>query len=159
MERVWTPDKESEDAYDAAYEKASVTIGGYQLHPRDLDAYATIAYQPAGLDREDKDGDYEDEDEDEDGGDQVPGGLDAAPGCASSSSPCPGRLATSSSTASWTTGPPTASSAATPTCYATAIPRRRQRGSPRWSTSTRPTPSAPVSSPRTAVGAPLLNMR
>ena len=32
VERVWTSDGESGEAYDAAYEKASVTVGGRRLH-------------------------------------------------------------------------------------------------------------------------------
>ncbi|MGW2543155.1 hypothetical protein ACWC5I_20335 [Kitasatospora sp. NPDC001574] len=67
-ERVWSPDEESSERYDAAYEKASVTIGDRRLHPRDLDAYATIAYEVAGL--------HQDDDEDNQG--EVPGELDAA---------------------------------------------------------------------------------
>ncbi|WP_406514806.1 hypothetical protein OH809_43130 [Streptomyces sp. NBC_00873] len=47
MERIWTPDEESSEEHDAAYEKASVTIGGRLLHPRDLDSYATFAYEYA----------------------------------------------------------------------------------------------------------------
>ncbi|WP_327072086.1 hypothetical protein OG196_42860 [Kitasatospora purpeofusca] len=74
MERVWSPDEESSEAYDAAYEKAAVTIGDRRLHPRDLDAYATIAYEVAGL-RQDDEGGFDDEDDHEDG---VPGELDAA---------------------------------------------------------------------------------
>ncbi|WP_405475294.1 hypothetical protein [Streptomyces sp. NBC_00009] len=49
MERVRSPDEETDEAYDAAYEKACVTIGGRRLHPRDLDAYTTIAYELADL--------------------------------------------------------------------------------------------------------------
>ncbi|MFB7668864.1 hypothetical protein ACFC1R_33915 [Kitasatospora sp. NPDC056138] len=63
------------------------------MHSRDLDAYATIADPVAGLDQEDDDGYTK-------GEDQVPGELPAAlewaaPGCASSSSRCPGRSAMS----------------------------------------------------------------
>lgn len=49
MERVWTPDEETDEAYETAYEKACVTIGGRRLHPRDLDAYTAIAYELADL--------------------------------------------------------------------------------------------------------------
>ncbi|MGW1159327.1 hypothetical protein [Streptomyces sp. NPDC002519] len=49
MERVWTPDEETDEKYDAAYEKGCVTIAGRRLHPRDLDAYTTIAYELADL--------------------------------------------------------------------------------------------------------------
>ncbi|MFD7736276.1 hypothetical protein ACFV6F_38590 [Kitasatospora phosalacinea] len=73
MERVWSPDEESSEKYDAAYEQGAVTIGDRVLHPRDLDAYATIAYELAGLREDDGFGD------DEDGlGDVDPEGLDAA---------------------------------------------------------------------------------
>ncbi|MFE2729356.1 hypothetical protein [Kitasatospora sp. NPDC059327] len=71
MERVWSPDEESSEAYDAAYEEASVTIGDRRLHPRDLDAYATIAFEVAGLDR-DVEGGFDDDQG------EVPGELDAA---------------------------------------------------------------------------------
>ncbi|MEV0494469.1 hypothetical protein [Streptomyces atratus] len=57
MERIWTPDEESSEEHDAAYEKANVTIGGRLLHPRDLDSYATFAYEYAGLEDE---GDFTD---------------------------------------------------------------------------------------------------
>ncbi|MET9108362.1 hypothetical protein [Streptomyces zhihengii] len=53
MERVWTPDEESDARYDAAYDKASVSLDGSRLHPRDLDAYCAIAYAIAGLDQGD----------------------------------------------------------------------------------------------------------
>ena len=76
MERVWTPDGESAAGYDAAYEKAAVTIGDRRLHPRDLDAYAAIAFELAGLGEGDDDG-FDDEDDDEGQG-EVPGELDAA---------------------------------------------------------------------------------
>ncbi|MFI1652167.1 MULTISPECIES: hypothetical protein [Streptomyces] len=52
-ERIWAPDADSDDAHMAAYEKARVTIGGHRLHPRDLDTYATLAYDYAGLAEED----------------------------------------------------------------------------------------------------------
>ncbi|GAA2793183.1 hypothetical protein GCM10010441_18030 [Kitasatospora paracochleata] len=74
MERVWTPDEESSAAYDTAYEKTAVTIGDRRLHPRDLDAYTTIAYEVAGLHQGDEDGL---DDEDDDQGD-LPGDLDLA---------------------------------------------------------------------------------
>ncbi|MBV6702619.1 hypothetical protein [Kitasatospora aureofaciens] len=48
-----------------------MTIGDRRLHPRNLDAYATIAYHLVGLDQEDEDGLDGDQDE-------VPGELDAA---------------------------------------------------------------------------------
>ncbi|MFD0351989.1 hypothetical protein ACFQ0M_49235 [Kitasatospora aburaviensis] len=154
MERVWSPDEESSEAYDAAYEKAAVTIDGQVLHPRDLDAYATIAYEVAGLHQGDEDG-FDDEDDQ----DEVPGDLDLAlewarAGGVSSSSPYPGRSATSCCTASWTTVPPTASSTATPTCCAAATRRRPRPGSPRWSTSTRTTTWVPGSSPPTVPSTP-----
>ncbi|MFI6448546.1 hypothetical protein [Kitasatospora sp. NPDC050543] len=74
MERVWSPDEESGEGYDAAYEKAAVTIGDRRLHPRDLDAYATIAYEVAGLHQEDDEDGFDDEDDQG----EVPGKLDAA---------------------------------------------------------------------------------
>ncbi|OEJ23253.1 hypothetical protein AR457_00515 [Streptomyces agglomeratus] len=60
MERVWTPHEESDEEHEHAHEKASVTIGGRLLHPRDLDAYATFAYEYAGLEDEDDFTDAED---------------------------------------------------------------------------------------------------
>ncbi|MFD5083426.1 hypothetical protein ACFWOG_12405 [Kitasatospora sp. NPDC058406] len=69
MERDWSPDEESGEAY----EKASVAIGDRRLHPRDLDAYATIAYEVAGLRQDGEDG-FDDEDDQG----EVPGELDAA---------------------------------------------------------------------------------
>ncbi|WP_128380445.1 hypothetical protein [Streptomyces cavernae] len=75
MERVWSPDEETDEAYDAAYEKACVTIGGRRLHPRDLDAYTAIAYELADLADQDEEFDPNDvESEDE----LVRGDLDAA---------------------------------------------------------------------------------
>ncbi|MFD8782515.1 hypothetical protein [Kitasatospora sp. NPDC059599] len=74
MKRVWTPDEESSEAYEAAYEKVSVTISDRQLRPRDLVAYATIAYELAGL--REGDGDFGDNEDDQ--GDVDPEGLDAA---------------------------------------------------------------------------------
>ncbi|MFE1875043.1 hypothetical protein ACFW9N_29935 [Streptomyces sp. NPDC059496] len=53
LERMWAPDADSDDAHGDAYEKASVTIGGHRLHPRDLDTYAALAYEYAGLAEED----------------------------------------------------------------------------------------------------------
>lgn len=73
LERVWTPDDETSEAYDAAYDKASVVIGGHRLHPRDLDAYTTIAYQLADL----ADDDF-DPAEGENEADLAHGDLDAA---------------------------------------------------------------------------------
>ncbi|MDQ1042148.1 hypothetical protein [Streptomyces sp. V4I2] len=75
MERVWTPDAESGEAYEAAYEKACVTIGGHLLHPRDFDAYTAIAYKLADL--TDRDGDF-DPDDLENEADLVRGDLEAA---------------------------------------------------------------------------------
>ncbi|MEU2159103.1 hypothetical protein ABZ532_29540 [Streptomyces sp. NPDC019396] len=49
MERVWTPDEETDEKYDAAYEKGCVAIAGRSQHPRDLDAYTAIAYELADL--------------------------------------------------------------------------------------------------------------
>ncbi|MFK0016356.1 hypothetical protein [Streptomyces sp. NPDC091027] len=53
LERVWAPDADSGDTHVDEYEKASVTIGGRRLHPRDLDTYAALAYEYAGLPEED----------------------------------------------------------------------------------------------------------
>ncbi len=53
MERVRTPDEETDEAYDAAYAKDSVTPRGWRLHPRDLDAYTAVAYELAALADED----------------------------------------------------------------------------------------------------------
>ncbi|MDK1476940.1 hypothetical protein QNO07_26680 [Streptomyces sp. 549] len=49
LERIWPPDEETSAAQDAAYEKACVTLAGRRLHPRDLDAYTTTAYELAGF--------------------------------------------------------------------------------------------------------------
>lgn len=69
IERIWLPDEETAPEEEAAYEAGAVTIAGHILHPRCLDAYATIAYDLAGL------ADGEDEDtEDSD----VPGDLEEA---------------------------------------------------------------------------------
>ncbi|MFJ9080472.1 hypothetical protein ACIRO3_35345 [Streptomyces sp. NPDC102278] len=76
MERIWTPDEESSEEQHTAYHKASVTIGGRLLHPRDLDSYAAFAYEYAGLDDEDADDDLDDEDGQ--GQPRVTGDLEAA---------------------------------------------------------------------------------
>ncbi|MGW3196726.1 hypothetical protein ACWDBD_19455 [Streptomyces sp. NPDC001118] len=75
MERVWTPDEETDEAYDAAYGKACVTIGDRRLHPRDLDAYTTIAYELADL--ADQDDEFDPNDV-ESAADLVRGDLEAA---------------------------------------------------------------------------------
>ncbi|WP_404200572.1 hypothetical protein [Streptomyces tauricus] len=74
MERVWTPDEETDEAYDAAYANGCVTIGGRRLHPRDLDAYTTIAYELADLADQDEEFDPNDVERD---ADLVCGDLDA----------------------------------------------------------------------------------
>lgn len=70
MERVWTPDEESDARYEAAYGKASVSLDGRRLHPRDLDAYCAIAYDIAGL--------HQDDDVDDEGPVTATGDLDTA---------------------------------------------------------------------------------
>ncbi len=74
MERVWTPDEESSEGYEAAYGKAAVEIDGERLHPRDLDAYARIAYELAGV----RDGEDDFADDEDDLVDVDPEGLDVA---------------------------------------------------------------------------------
>ncbi|KUM84421.1 hypothetical protein [Streptomyces pseudovenezuelae] len=46
---MWTPDEETDEACDAAYDKGCVTIGGRRLHTRDLDACTVTAYELADL--------------------------------------------------------------------------------------------------------------
>lgn len=75
MERVWSPDDESDDDHDAAYEKASVDIGGHRLHPRDLDAYTTLAWNYADLSGDD---DFLDAEAGTGGLTEVPGDLTTA---------------------------------------------------------------------------------
>ncbi|MDT0485240.1 hypothetical protein [Streptomyces doebereineriae] len=79
MERVWSPDEETDEAYDAAYEEACVTIGGHRLHPRDLDAYTSIAYELADLADQDEEFDPNDVESKDD---LVRGDLDAGLGWA-----------------------------------------------------------------------------
>lgn len=54
-ERVWLLSEESSEAEVAAYEAASVRIGGRALVPRCLDAFVEIAGQIAGVDEMDHD--------------------------------------------------------------------------------------------------------
>ncbi|MDQ1052034.1 hypothetical protein [Streptomyces sp. V4I2] len=75
MERVWSPDEETDEAYDAAYDKACITIGGRRLHPRDLDAYTVIAYELADLADQDEEFDPNDVESEDD---LVRGDLEAA---------------------------------------------------------------------------------
>ncbi|MEY2233148.1 hypothetical protein [Streptomyces sp. BF23-19] len=58
----------------AAYEKASVTIGGHGLHPRGLDTYAVLASEYASL----AEGDDFSGPEDAMGLDDLTGDLDTA---------------------------------------------------------------------------------
>ncbi|AQT70942.1 hypothetical protein [Streptomyces sp. fd1-xmd] len=50
---MWAPDADSGDTHVHEYERASVTIGGRRLHPRDLDAYTATVCEYAGLPEED----------------------------------------------------------------------------------------------------------
>ncbi|GHA49629.1 hypothetical protein GCM10010329_84790 [Streptomyces spiroverticillatus] len=120
MERVWTPDEETDEAYDAAYAKDSVTLGGRRLHPRDLDAYTTTAYELAALADEDDDFDPNDLEDEAD----LVGGTWTRPcpglrrACASCSSPSRTRSATFCCPATPTAGPGTAWCSPTPRCSA-----------------------------------------
>ncbi|MFD8022149.1 hypothetical protein ACFV6G_17165 [Streptomyces lavendulae] len=109
MERVWTPDEDSSEKHHTAYHKASVTIGGRLLHPRDPDSYAALAYEYAGLDDEDADDDPE-LDEDDQGQPRLTGDWrwlshGRPPGSASCNSPCLTPSAMSCATPTPTTPP------------------------------------------------------